>query len=135
MANLILGALIGGALGSFISASLWRIPRGISLRQPSRCDGCGKAIAPWRNIPVLTWLAQRGKAACCGDKIPAQVVLVEAGGALLGAACGTLLGVMGLAFLTALVLLSVPAASLIFSARSTQKVGQEEVRTKDQPDD
>lgn len=112
LADAILGVLIGAALGSFISASAYRIPRGVSLREPSRCDSCGKPIPPWRNLPVLTWVIQRGKSSCCGEDIPASVLWVELSGALCGGAIGALLGVWGLAAITLLVLLGVPAASL-----------------------
>ena len=42
----------------------------------------------YRNIPVVSWLLQRGRAHCCGARIPAWYVIAEAGAvvaALVGA--------------------------------------------------
>ena len=43
----------------------------------SRCPGCGKGISAWQNIPVLSYLALRGKCASCGRKIGLKYPLVE----------------------------------------------------------
>jgi leader peptidase (prepilin peptidase)/N-methyltransferase len=90
------GGLIGAALGSFISATLGRIKSGISLAQPSRCDGCGKLIRPWQNIPILTWLILRGRGACCGGKIGISVLIWEAGMTVVGILVGALGGMTGM---------------------------------------
>jgi len=93
---IVFGGLIGMCMGSFTSATLGRANSGISLTKPSCCDACGKQIQPWRNIPILTWLFQRGRGACCGAQIPASVVGVEVAGLLLGALAGALFGMTGL---------------------------------------
>jgi len=90
-----LGGLVGACLGSFTSATLGRAKTGFSLTKPSRCDDCGQAIQPWRNIPVLTWLIQRGRGACCGAKIPVSVLLWEAGLAVVGVIVGGLWATWG----------------------------------------
>jgi len=78
---------VGGCLGSFFNVVVWRVPRGQSVVRPgSRCPGCGKEIPFYRNLPILTWLLQKGKCAWCGWPIPKFYVLVEAFCALLGAA-------------------------------------------------
>lgn len=57
----------------------------MSLSRPgSHCPGCGAPIPWYRNLPVLTWLLQRGRCARCGCRIPTRYVLVEAFCALLG---------------------------------------------------
>jgi leader peptidase (prepilin peptidase)/N-methyltransferase len=43
----------------------------------SRCPGCGKGISAWQNIPVLSYLALRGKCASCGRRIGLKYPLVE----------------------------------------------------------
>lgn len=57
----------------------------MSLSFPaSHCPGCATPIPWFRNIPVVTWLLQRGRCAHCGFRIPVRYVLVESFSALLG---------------------------------------------------
>ena len=51
-------------------------PPGIVLRG-SHCPKCGFALKPWHNIPLLSWLALRGRCAGCGTPISLQYPLVE----------------------------------------------------------
>lgn len=70
---------VGACVGSFFNVAVWRIPRKQSVVSPgSRCPGCGHAIPWYRNLPVITWLVQRGRCAWCGFRIPVFYVLVEA---------------------------------------------------------
>lgn len=78
---------VGGCLGSFFNVVVWRLPRGQSVVHPgSRCPHCGRAIPFYRNLPIATWLLQRGKCAWCEAPIPVFYVLVEFACAVLGAA-------------------------------------------------
>ena len=43
----------------------------------SRCPGCQRPIRPWENIPVISWLALRGRCRGCGQRISARYPLVE----------------------------------------------------------
>jgi leader peptidase (prepilin peptidase)/N-methyltransferase len=43
----------------------------------SRCPGCGFAIKPWQNIPVLSWLLLRGRCGQCGNGIAARYPAIE----------------------------------------------------------
>jgi leader peptidase (prepilin peptidase)/N-methyltransferase len=43
----------------------------------SACPGCGRGIRAVENIPVLSWVALRGKCAGCGMRISARYPLVE----------------------------------------------------------
>jgi leader peptidase (prepilin peptidase) / N-methyltransferase len=72
-------AFLGGLLaGSFITVVAHRVPRGESIVGPrSRCPGCGAQIAAYDNLPVLSWLALRGRARCCGERISARYPLTE----------------------------------------------------------
>lgn len=72
-------AFLGGLLaGSFITVVAHRVPRGESIVGPrSRCPGCGTQIAAYDNVPVLSWLALRGRARCCGERISARYPLTE----------------------------------------------------------
>lgn len=82
-----LAAFLGGTLGSFFNVVAWRLPRGMSVvHPPSHCPQCKTAIPWYRNVPVLTWVLQRGRCAVCGCAIPRRYVLVEATCAAIGGA-------------------------------------------------
>ena len=75
--------VLGLLFGSFLNVVIYRLPLGISVvTPPSACPACKEQIKPWQNIPVLGWLALRGKAACCGVKIPVRYPAVELLGGL-----------------------------------------------------
>ncbi len=75
----ILIVILGAALGSFFNVVISRLPQGQSIvHPPSRCPGCHKRIKPWRNIPVVSWLALRGRCPDCGCRIHWHYPLVEA---------------------------------------------------------
>jgi leader peptidase (prepilin peptidase) / N-methyltransferase len=78
-------AALGGLLvGSFLNVVAWRLPRGESLVAPgSRCPGCAAPVRPWDNVPVLSWLALRGRCRDCDVPISARYPLVEAASAAL----------------------------------------------------
>ncbi len=71
-------AVLGACVGSFLNVVVWRLPRGESLVRPgSHCPRCGKAIRPWENIPLLSWLWLRGRCSGCGQPISVRYPLVE----------------------------------------------------------
>ena len=75
----VIAAVIGGIVGSFLNACIYRLPRGISLNEPRRsfCPLCLRAI-PWHeNVPVLSWFLLRGRCSSCGAKISFRYLLVE----------------------------------------------------------
>ena len=77
-------ALIGLCVGSFLNVIVWRVPQGLSLRQPpSHCPSCSNALAWRHNIPVLSWLLLRRRCHFCSAPISARYPLVEAGCAAL----------------------------------------------------
>lgn len=78
-------ALMFGLLwGSFLNVVIYRMPRDLSVVTPgSMCPACKKPIPFYRNVPVLSYLLQRGKAACCGAPMSPRYMVVELiGGAL-----------------------------------------------------
>lgn len=79
-----LSFVLGALLGSFFNVCIYRIPRKIFWKsQRSHCPHCDATIPMWHNIPILSWLFLRGRAACCGAPISVQYPLVELGTALL----------------------------------------------------
>ena len=103
-------AFLGGlVVGSFVTVVAHRVPRGESVVAPrSRCPGCGAGIAPYDNIPVVSWALLRGRARCCGTSISIRYPLTELGlGALYAATVLVLWGdpgevALGLVFVTML---------------------------------
>jgi leader peptidase (prepilin peptidase)/N-methyltransferase len=93
-AVLALVGVLGLAVGSFLNVVIHRVPRNESLLRPaSRCPGCHAPIRPWHNVPVLSWLALRGRCAGCRTPISARYPLVEVGTAALFVAVTARLGV------------------------------------------
>ncbi len=74
---------IGLAVGSFWNVAIARLPENRSLWTPSACEGCGHRIAPRDNLPVVSWLALRGRCRHCGTPISAVHPLGELLGGLL----------------------------------------------------
>ena len=71
-------ALLGAILGSFLNVVIHRLPLGQSLASPgSRCPSCGAPIAPYDNVPVLSWLLLRGRCRHCGASISPRYPIVE----------------------------------------------------------
>ena len=79
-ALVILAALTGAVVGSFVTVVAHRVPRGESVVAPrSRCPGCGVPIAAYDNVPVVSWLALQGHSRCCREAISPRYPLTEAG--------------------------------------------------------
>jgi leader peptidase (prepilin peptidase)/N-methyltransferase len=79
----VLAGAYGGAIASFVAVALDRMPRGESLGGRSHCS-CGQPIRAADNIPVVSYLVLRGKARCCGARIPVWFVVLELLGVGLG---------------------------------------------------
>lgn len=72
------GAL-GAMVGSFLGVVAYRLPRRESLIRPaSRCPGCGAAIKPYDNVPMLGWLLLRGRCRSCRRAISPRYPIIEA---------------------------------------------------------
>jgi leader peptidase (prepilin peptidase) / N-methyltransferase len=79
VAAIVLAALGGLIIGSFLNVVAYRLPRGESLAHPpSHCPSCGEPIKPYDNIPVLSWLLLRGRCRNCKAAISPRYPLVEA---------------------------------------------------------
>jgi leader peptidase (prepilin peptidase)/N-methyltransferase len=71
--------VLGACVGSFLNVVVWRLPRGESLVRPgSHCPGCDSPIPPWANVPLLSYLALRGRCRSCGARISLRYPLIEA---------------------------------------------------------
>lgn len=70
-------AVFGLVIGSFLNVVVYRVPHGISLLRDSQCPNCEAPVRPWQNVPVVSWIALRGRCASCGTRISVRYPLVE----------------------------------------------------------
>ncbi len=90
---LLFSAALGAIVGSFANVCIHRLPRGESVvTPPSRCPSCGRRIAFYDNVPVLSWLLLRGRCRSCSEPIPVRYPLVEGAGLLLFLGCALVWG-------------------------------------------
>ncbi len=78
---LIIAFFFGAILGSFACCQAWRIRlKEQGKKSPGKwsvCLSCGKRLKTSENIPIVSWLAQRGKCKHCGAKIGIAEILSE----------------------------------------------------------
>ncbi len=68
----------GLVIGSFLNVCIYRLPLGESIAWPgSRCTSCGRALSWFENLPVLSWVALRGRCRTCGAPISWMYPAVE----------------------------------------------------------
>lgn len=102
----------GLALGSFLNVVAARVPLRRSIVRPaSSCMSCGHEIAWHDNVPVVSWLALRGRCRSCGMRIPARYPAVELASGLLVAASFWRLGASADAFVASFFCLALVAVS------------------------
>ncbi|MDR7226736.1 leader peptidase (prepilin peptidase)/N-methyltransferase [Sphingopyxis sp. BE259] len=89
--GVVLAALIGLVLGSFLATLVLRWPAGRSVLGRSQCDGCQRALGSLELVPMLSALWLRGRCRGCGARIDCFHMLVELGAALIGGAALALL--------------------------------------------
>ena len=71
-------ALAGLVVGSFLNVCIYRLPRRESVVWPaSRCTACNRGLAWFENVPVVSWLALRGRCRTCGTPISPMYPIVE----------------------------------------------------------
>jgi leader peptidase (prepilin peptidase)/N-methyltransferase len=100
--------VVGLCVGSFLNVVIHRLPKMLErgwraqcaelrdepvAEEPaynlvvprSACPACGHRISALENIPVVSWLALRGRCSACRAKIPARYPIIEILGGLLAA--------------------------------------------------
>lgn len=69
---------IGAVIGSFLNVVIHRYPREESIVfPPSHCPNCNYGIRWFDNVPVLSWLALRGRCRNCKGPISLRYPLIE----------------------------------------------------------
>ena len=105
--------VLGAVIGSFLNVVILRLPAMMQQtwrsdcevfleiepsektepltlsKLASHCPSCKTPIKPWHNIPIVSWLALRGKCNSCGTGISGRYPLVELATALLSLAVAT----------------------------------------------
>jgi leader peptidase (prepilin peptidase)/N-methyltransferase len=81
---LIVCAVMGLLVGSFLTVVVDRVPRGGSVvAPPSACGACGSRLTFPDLVPVFSWLALRGKCRHCGNPIGKEPLILEIANATL----------------------------------------------------
>ena len=76
--------MMGACVASFLNVVIWRVPRGESIvSPPSHCPKCGAEIRWWQNLPIISWLALRGRCAKCRATISPRYIIGETLGGIL----------------------------------------------------
>jgi leader peptidase (prepilin peptidase)/N-methyltransferase len=71
-------ALVGLVVGSFLNVVIHRVPLKESVVWPgSHCPRCAQPIRWYNNVPVVSWLALRGRCPDCREPISVRYPLVE----------------------------------------------------------
>jgi leader peptidase (prepilin peptidase)/N-methyltransferase len=75
---IIIFAILGLAVGSFLNVCIDRLPRNESIiNPPSHCSVCQHKLATKDLIPVFSYLALRGRCRYCQASIPQRLFWVE----------------------------------------------------------
>ena len=78
--------VLGLCLGSFVNMLVYRVAVKYKLenkknkiinKNRSFCDFCGKQLRWYENIPVVSWIMQKGKSRCCHKKLSILYPIVE----------------------------------------------------------
>lgn len=100
--------VFGLMIGSFLNVVIYRLPKMMEIEWEdqaaelrgedppererfdliaprSRCPACGHRLGALENIPLLSWLVQRGRCKACGTAISARYPVVELTAGLLAA--------------------------------------------------
>ncbi len=74
---IILSALFGLIIGSFLNCFIWRLYKNETITGRSYCPNCSNMIAWYDNIPLLSFILLKGRCRHCHQTISWQYPLVE----------------------------------------------------------
>lgn len=74
---LVLSALFGLIIGSFLNVFIYRFHTGRSLSGNSHCLSCGTPLKPYELVPLFSYLTLRGRCRTCASYIPSRYFWVE----------------------------------------------------------
>jgi leader peptidase (prepilin peptidase)/N-methyltransferase len=74
----VLAAAFGLIWGSFVNVLIYRLPRDRSvIFPPSACPACKEKIAPYDNVPILSYVFLRGRCRHCKAPVSLRYPAVE----------------------------------------------------------
>lgn len=85
MAGLLLTVLLGLIIGGCLNAVIHRLPRRESLWGCPRCPHCRRILKPAELVPLLSFIALKGRCRGCGERVSWRYPAVELLSALLAA--------------------------------------------------
>lgn len=93
--SIIFLALFAAIIGSFLNVVIYRLPimlnrteKHFNLAHPrSRCCHCKTTLSIWQNIPLISYLALKGRCAFCRKRIPPRYFFVELMSIFISFAC------------------------------------------------
>ena len=75
---IVLAVVAGLLIGSFLTVVVERVPEGGSvMHPPSRCGSCDHRLGPLDLVPILSWVALRGRCRYCGANIGVEAIVIE----------------------------------------------------------
>ena len=70
--------IIGLCIGSFINVIVYRLPNNLSIINPrSFCPKCKTKLTWKENVPLISWLIQKGRCINCNTSISIRYPLIE----------------------------------------------------------
>ena len=70
--------IFGAIMGSFLNVVAVRLSNDESILWPgSHCHTCNHKLKWYENIPIISYVIQKGKSRCCNTKIPISYLLIE----------------------------------------------------------
>src|SRR6267378_2642091 len=74
-----IAAVFGALVGSFLNVCIYRLPLGTSIVWPaSACPHCRREISWFENLPIVSYLALRGRCRTCREPIGMRYPVIEA---------------------------------------------------------
>jgi leader peptidase (prepilin peptidase)/N-methyltransferase len=111
---ILVSGMAGLVVGSFLNVVVYRLPRRMSVvRPPSHCPSCGARLTLVDLVPVLSWVALRGRCRHCGARISWRYPVIEVATGVLCAGTAAAAGTVWPLPSVAVVLVCALAASII----------------------
>jgi leader peptidase (prepilin peptidase) / N-methyltransferase len=74
-----LAVIVGAVIGSFLNVCIYRLPLGRSIVWPaSACESCGRELAWFENLPVISYVALGARCRTCRAPLSARHPTIEA---------------------------------------------------------
>jgi len=75
--QLVVVGILGAVLASFLNVVAYRLHTNATLSGRSRCFSCGRVLAWYELVPIVSFLVLAGRCGGCHARVPARYVIVE----------------------------------------------------------